>query len=108
MAGQHCICDAPAINGNRTHRRTLQERDGLKAIEALRRSVKRRGTRSSHDLRYQEGDREMAVAHSISGGKFVAEKPRVWLAKLGGAGLDISPDGKRLMVLPQPGPDDGG
>jgi hypothetical protein len=30
---------------------------------------------------------------------FVAEKPRVWLTKLGGTEWDVAPDGKRLLVL---------
>jgi hypothetical protein len=29
----------------------------------------------------------------------VAEKPRVWIAKLGGALWDLAPDGKRVAVL---------
>lgn len=29
----------------------------------------------------------------------MAQKPRVWLAKLGGTEWDLAPDGKRLLVL---------
>jgi len=29
----------------------------------------------------------------------VAGKPRVWIAKLGGTGWDVAPDGKRVLVL---------
>ncbi len=63
-------------------------------------------SRSGHELLYQEGDREMAVSYSVSGGKFIAEKPRVWLAQVGGAALDLSPDGKRLVIQAQADPAD--
>jgi len=63
-------------------------------------------SRSGHELLYQEGDREMAVGYSVSGGKFIADKPRVWLAKVEGAALDLSPDGKRLVVQAQADPAD--
>ncbi len=57
------------------------------------------------DLLYQSGDQIMAVAYTATGDRFVAEKPRVWLAKLGGfrAGFgtawDLAPDGKRVAVV---------
>ena len=42
----------------------------------------------------------MAAAYSVKGKVFVAEKPRVWTTKLGGAeDFDLSPDGKRLILL---------
>ena len=41
----------------------------------------------------------MAVSYTVVGGTFVAERPRVWLAKLGGTDWDLAPDGKRLLVL---------
>jgi Tol biopolymer transport system component len=63
-------------------------------------------SRSGHDLLYQEGDREMAVSYSVTGGKFVPDKPRVWLAKVGGTAFGLTPDGKRLVVLAQPDPAD--
>jgi hypothetical protein len=60
---------------------------------------------NGHDLLYQSGDRIMAVAYTAKGDRFVAEKPRVWLAKLGGfrAGFgtawDLAPDGNRVAVV---------
>jgi len=30
---------------------------------------------------------------------FVLEKPRVWIAELGATMLDLTPDGKRMVVL---------
>ena len=59
---------------------------------------------NGHDLLYQAGDQIMVVACTGKGGGFAAEKPRVWLAKLGGlrAGFgrawDLAPDGKRVAV----------
>jgi hypothetical protein len=41
----------------------------------------------------------MAVGYTVKGDTFVAEKPRVWLAKLGGTEWDLAPDGKRVVVL---------
>ena len=60
---------------------------------------------NGHDLLYQFGDQIMAVAYTAKGDGFVAGKPRVWLAKLGGfrAGFgnawDLAPDGKRVAVV---------
>ena len=56
-------------------------------------------SRNGHDLLYQAGDQMMAVSYSAKGGTFAPERPRVWLAKVGGAAQDLSPDGKRLLVL---------
>lgn len=41
----------------------------------------------------------MAVSYAIEGDTFVAEKPRLWLDKLGGTVYDLPPDGKRVAVL---------
>jgi hypothetical protein len=42
----------------------------------------------------------MAVSYTVNGDSFQAEKPRVWLAKVGStSGFDLSPDGKRIAVL---------
>ena len=46
---------------------------------------------NGHDLLYQSGDQIMAVGYTAKGDRFVAEKPRVWLAKLGG----FEPDSAR-------------
>jgi hypothetical protein len=35
----------------------------------------------------------------VKGDTFVADKPRVWLAKLGGTEWDLAPHGKRVAVL---------
>jgi serine/threonine protein kinase len=60
---------------------------------------------NGHDLLYQSGDQIMAVAYTAKGDRFVAEKPRVWLAKPGrfNAGFDrswdLAPDSKRVAVV---------
>jgi Tol biopolymer transport system component len=54
---------------------------------------------NGHELLYQAGDQMMAVSYSAKGGTFAPEKPRVWVAKVGGTAWDLSPDGKRLLVL---------
>ena len=56
-------------------------------------------SRNGHDLLYQSGDQEMAVSYSVNGNTFAQEKPRVWLAKVGGRVTDLSLDGKRLVVV---------
>jgi serine/threonine-protein kinase len=58
-----------------------------------------RWSRSGHELVYQAGDQIMAVSYSVKGDTFVPEKPRVWIAKLGGTQWDLAPDGKRVVVL---------
>ena len=58
-----------------------------------------RWSRSGHELLYQSGDQIMAANYSVNGDIFVAEKPRVWIAKLEGAQWDLAPDGKRVAVL---------
>jgi hypothetical protein len=39
------------------------------------------------------------VSDSVKGDTFVAEKPRVWSASLGGPTWDVAPDGKRVAVV---------
>ena len=64
-----------------------------------------RWSRSGHELVYQSGDQIMAASYTVNGDTFVAEKPRVWIAKLGAAVIanatvwDLAPDGKRVAVL---------
>jgi predicted Ser/Thr protein kinase len=56
-------------------------------------------SRDGRELLYQAGDQIMAVNYMAKGETFVAEKPRVWQAKVGGRVYDLSPDGKRVVVL---------
>jgi serine/threonine-protein kinase len=65
-------------------------------------------SRKGHELFYVSGDQVMAVAYTVKGDAFVADKPRVWIAKAGfvsGAvdatmGVwDLAPDGTRAAVL---------
>ena len=43
--------------------------------------------------------RATTVGYIVSGGSFVAEKPRVWAATVANAtGFDFAPDGKRVVV----------
>ena len=57
-------------------------------------------SRTSHDLLYlTPGGQIMAASYTVKGDTFIADKPRVWLAKLGGTDFDLSPDGKRLAVV---------
>jgi serine/threonine protein kinase len=63
-----------------------------------------RWSRNGHELFYQSGDQIMAVSYTVKGDTFAAEKPRVWIAKLGSgianfAQWDLAPDGKRVAVL---------
>ena len=46
----------------------------------------------------------MAVSYSVKGDAFVPEKPRVWIARLGGINWDLAPDGKRVAVVIPEGP----
>ena len=62
-----------------------------------------RWSRNGRELFYQSGDRIMAVSYKVLGDTFVADKPRVWIANLGGTPSgrqwDLAPDGKRVVVL---------
>jgi len=58
-----------------------------------------RWSRNGHELLYRSGDQIMAASYTVKGDTFVAEKPRVWVAKLGGTIWDLAPDGKRALVL---------
>jgi serine/threonine-protein kinase len=51
------------------------------------------------ELIYQAGDRLMAVSYSVRGGLFFAEKPQVWIDKLGGTDWALAPDGRRVAVV---------
>ena len=55
--------------------------------------------KDGHDLLYQAGDQMMAVNYTAKGEAFEADKPRVWIAKLGGTAATLSADGKRVAVL---------
>jgi serine/threonine-protein kinase len=56
-------------------------------------------SRNGHELVYRGGDQLMSVSYSVNGDSFVAEKPRVWIKKLGGTSFDLAPDGKRVAVV---------
>src|SRR5262245_57614429 len=58
-----------------------------------------RVSRYGHELVYQAGDQVMASRYTVQGDAFVAEKARVWIAKLGGTLFDVAPDGRRVAVL---------
>ncbi|HTS26950.1 MAG TPA: protein kinase [Bryobacteraceae bacterium] len=56
-------------------------------------------SRTRNELLYSSGDQIMAVSYAVKGDSFVAEKPRVWIAKLGGGAWDLAPGGERVAVL---------
>lgn len=58
-----------------------------------------RWSRSGHEIVYQSGERIMTVSYIVNGDTFVAETPRLWIAKLGGAQWDLVPNGKGVLVL---------
>jgi len=58
-----------------------------------------RWSQNGHELLYQSGDQIMAASYIVKGDAFLAEKPRVWIDKLGGTDWDLAPDGKRVAVL---------
>jgi serine/threonine-protein kinase len=58
-----------------------------------------RWSRSAHELIYQSGDQIMAARYTAQGDRFVAEKPRIWIAKVGGTLFDVAPDGRGVAVL---------
>ena len=41
----------------------------------------------------------MAAGYTVNGDTFVAEKPRAWIAKVGGTMWDLAPDGTRVVVV---------
>jgi serine/threonine-protein kinase len=65
-----------------------------------------RWLRTGHDLLYQSGDQILAASYTVKGDTFVAEKPRVWIARLGGTQWDLAPDGKRVAVVTPVAPAD--
>ncbi len=56
-------------------------------------------SRNGRDLIYQSGDQLMAASYTAKGDAFVADKPRVWIAKLGGTGFSLGPDDGRVAVI---------
>jgi Tol biopolymer transport system component len=58
-----------------------------------------RWSRNGRELVYQSGDQIMVASYTVNGDTFVADKPRVWIANLGGTQWDLAPDGKRVAVL---------
>jgi hypothetical protein len=53
---------------------------------------------------YQSGDRIMAASYTLKGDTFVADRPRVWIAKLGAApgAATWDPLGTYAEVPPDP------
>jgi serine/threonine-protein kinase len=62
-----------------------------------------RWSQNGHDLLYPTAPQIMAVGYTAKGETFVAEKPRVWIAKTAMPinAWDLAPDGKRALVLSQ-------
>jgi Tol biopolymer transport system component len=57
-------------------------------------------SRTGRDLLYVTSENQvMAVSYTAKGDTFVADKPRVWLAKFTQTEFDVSPDGKRLVAI---------
>jgi hypothetical protein len=58
-------------------------------------------SRGGHDLLYRDafGNQVMAVAYTANGDTFLAEKPRVWLARFDEPDFDLSQDGKRILAI---------
>jgi WD40 repeat protein len=56
-------------------------------------------SRTGRELIYQAGDQIMAASYTVEGDAFVAGKPEVWIAELGGPFWDLAPDAKRLAVV---------
>jgi len=54
---------------------------------------------NGREIYYQQGDQILAVSYTANGDAFVAEKPRVWISKLGGTVADVAPDDKRVAVI---------
>jgi serine/threonine-protein kinase len=54
---------------------------------------------NGRDLLYISGDQIMAAGYTVKGDVFVPEKPRVWIAKLGGTQWDVDSTGNRLAVI---------
>ena len=58
-----------------------------------------RWSRNGPELVYRSGDQVMTARYTVTGDRFVAEKPRVWITKLGGWAWDLAADGRRVAVL---------
>jgi predicted Ser/Thr protein kinase/WD40 repeat protein len=58
-----------------------------------------RWSHMGHELFYENRDQILAASYTVAADRFVADKPRVWLAKFGGTDWDVAPDGKRLLVV---------
>ena len=57
-------------------------------------------SRTGRDLLYVSSENQvMAVSYTAKGDTFVADKPRVWLAKFAQTEFDVSPDGKSLVAI---------
>jgi serine/threonine-protein kinase len=53
----------------------------------------------SGDLIYQAGTQLLAVRYTTNGDTFVADRPRVWMAKFDGTAWDLAPDGSHILAL---------
>jgi Tol biopolymer transport system component len=57
-------------------------------------------SRAGRDLLYVTLENQVvAVSYTARGDTFVADKPRVWLARFAQTDFDLSPDGKRIVAI---------
>jgi serine/threonine-protein kinase len=55
---------------------------------------------NGRELLYRAGDQIMTAGYTVSGGSFVAERPRVWASNVRDVdGFDLTPDGKRAAMF---------
>lgn len=52
-----------------------------------------------NELLYRIGDQIMVVPFTVNGDRFVPDKPRVWISKVGGPSWTLTADGKRALVI---------
>ena len=77
---------------------------GSKLLISNSGGIEPRWSPTGHELVYRSGDQIMAASYTVKGDTLVAEKPRIWIAKLGAAAgsvaaWDLAPDGKRVAVV---------
>ncbi len=58
-------------------------------------------SRNGRDLLYSSGGRIMAVDYTAKAGALLAGRPREWTSNSGGTFADLTPDGKRALLVTQ-------
>jgi dipeptidyl aminopeptidase/acylaminoacyl peptidase len=98
--GKWLAYESNQSNGSQIFVRPSSGQGGQWVVSASQQATRPVWSRTGRDLLYVTSENQvMAVSYTARGDTFVADKPRVWLAKFAQTEFDLSLDGKRLIAI---------